>query len=178
MNKIYRIQKLNERRLKIQENINNAKLEQDRILRKFETNKNYLNSADTELLSINDELQELIDLTQILVKVHVVNEFVPVKHKRLMLEIKVPGIKDSVFKLLTHFEIELLNKAKSSTNDLVFNARIKRIASDFIMVHGLLEEKQSINISSSDSIDQYLDDYKVDMRLNRNRYFIINSDIL
>lgn len=178
MKKIYRIQKLNERRLKIQENINNARIEQERILRKLETNKSYINSADTELMAINDELQESIDLTQIVIKVHLVNEFVPVKHKRLMLEIKVPGIKDSIFKLLTHFEIELLERAKSSTNSLLFNARIKRIASDFIMVHGLLDEKESIHVSSSESLDQYLEDYKVDMRINRNRFFIINNDTL
>jgi len=112
--------------------------------------------AEQEARAIRENLVEHIEFNQLSVRLRIVEEFVQVRAKRLMLEIKIPGIAEPLFKMLSGYEAEILEKCGGINDRLVLDAKLKRMARDFIQVHQALPDTRGYELNSSTVLEEYI----------------------
>ena len=106
-----------------------------------------------------------------MVSVHVVEEFTPTRSDRLMLMIKIDGINAPIFKMLSCYETELLAKAKKTADKLTLENRIYIYAKNHIEVFSKLNENGDFELNIEKSVNDYLNDFTVEPRINRHIFF-------
>jgi ribosome maturation protein Sdo1 len=171
MKKSEKLSILNSRRIKLKYNALKLREEQERLLRRLERLKFNIDEIESEESALESLIIDQLDFKKMEVSVHIVEEFAPTRMDRLILMILVDGINKPIFKMLSGYETELLVKIKTTGNKLAFDQRIYKFAEDHIEVLCKLNEARDFKIDLNESIDNYLQDYTVEPRLNRHLFF-------
>ena len=166
-----KIEILNSRRLKLMDNALKMRDEKNRLTRRLERLKINLDEMEAEEATLESLIINQLDFQKIMVSVHVVEEFTPTRSNRLMLMINLVGINAPIFKMLSAYETELLAKAKKLSDKLILQNRIYNYAKSHIEVYSKLNENGDFNLNIEKSVDEYLDDFTVEPRINRHIFF-------
>lgn len=162
---------LNSRRLKLKENSIKLREEKERLTRRIERLRSSLDQIEFEESALEDLIIDQLTIEKINVSIHVVEEFTPTRMNRLMLMIQLEGILEPVFKMLSMYEVELLAKLRNTGDKLAFDYRIHKLALDHIQVLRKLSEHGDFHLELEKSIENYLDDFSVEPRINRHFFF-------
>jgi hypothetical protein len=171
MRKAEKLAVLNSRRLKLKENSIKLREEKERLTRRIERLKVNLDEMEAEEATLESLIINQLDFQKMMVSVHVVEEFTPTRSDRLMLMIKIDGINAPIFKMLSCYETELLAKAKKTADKLTLENRIYIYAKSHIEVFSKLNENGDFELNIEKSVDDYLDDFTVEPRINRHLFF-------
>lgn len=171
MKKSEKIEILNSRRIKLKENSMRLREEKERLTRRLERLRNNLDEMEAEEATLESIIIDQLDFKKMMVSVHVVEEFTHTRLDRLMLMIKIDGINAPIFKMLSCYEIELLAKAKKTADKLTLENRIYIYAKNHIEVFSKLNENGDFELNIEKSVDDYLDDFTVEPRINRHLFF-------
>lgn len=148
--------------------------ERERVKRRLDRLNENIESVELEAESIKDSLIEDINFSKLKVKLLIAEEFTQIRGKRLMLEIQIEGIKVPLYKLLSYYEVELLEKSRSNSGKLILETRLKKMALDFINVHSVLPDSRSYDLNSSTVIEQYIGHINLQNSIQNARINIIN----
>lgn len=162
---------LNSRRITLRESALKLREEKERLARRLERLKSSLDEMETEEATIEQIIIDQLDFQKMMVSVHVVEEFTPTRSDRLMLMIQLEGIKSPIFKMLSAYETELLAKAKKTSDKLTLQNRIYIYAKNHIEVFSKLNENGDFELNIEKSVDDYLEDFTVEPRINRHIFF-------
>ena len=171
MKKSEKIEILNSRRIKLKENSMRLREEKERLTRRLERLRNNLDEMEAEEATLESIIIDQLDFKNMMVSVHVVEEFTHTRLDRLMLMIKIDGINAPIFKMLSCYETELLAKAKKTADKLTLENRIYIYAKNHIEVFSKLNENGDFELNIEKSVDSYLDDFTVEPRINRHLFF-------
>jgi hypothetical protein len=171
MRKAEKLAILNSRRLKLKENSIKLRDEKERLARRLERLKSSLDEMETEEATLEQLIIDQLDFQKMIVSVHVVEEFTPTRSDRLMLMIKIEGINAPIFKMLSCYETELLAKAKKTADKLTLENRVYIYAKNHIEVLSKLNENGDFELNIEKSVDDYLNDFTVEPRINRHIFF-------
>jgi hypothetical protein len=145
--------------------------EKERLTRRLERLRNNLDEMEAEEATLESIIIDQLDFKKMMVSVHVVEEFTHTRLDRLMLMIKIDGINAPIFKMLSCYETELLAKAKKTADKLTLENRIYIYAKNHIEVFSKLNENGDFELNIEKSVDDYLDDFTVEPRINRHLFF-------
>jgi hypothetical protein len=171
MKKSEKIEILNSRRLTLHKNALKLREEKERLARRLERLKSSLDEMETEEATIEQIIIDQLDFQKMMVSVHVVEEFTPTRSNRLMLMIEIEGINAPIFKMLSAYETELLAKARKTSDKLTLQNRIYIYAKNHIQVFSKLNENGDFQLNIEKSLEDYLEDFTVEPRLNRHIFF-------
>lgn len=171
MKKSEKIEILNSRRIKLKENSMRLREEKERLTRRLDRLRNNLDEMEAEEATLESIIIDQLDFKKMMVSVHVVEEFTHTRLDRLMLMIKIDGINAPIFKMLSCYETELLAKAKKTADKLTLENRIYIYAKNHIEVFSKLNENGDFELNIEKSVDDYLDDFTVEPRINRHLFF-------
>jgi hypothetical protein len=171
MKKSEKIEILNSRRIKLKENSMRLREEKERLTRRLERLRNNLDEMEAEEATLESIIIDQLDFKKMMVSVHVVEEFTHTRLDRLMLMIKIDGINAPIFKMLSCYETELLAKAKKTADNLTLENRIYIYAKNHIEVFSKLNENGDFELNIEKSVDDYLNDFTVEPRINRHIFF-------
>jgi hypothetical protein len=171
MKKSEKIEILNSRRIKLKENSMRLREEKERLTRRLERLRNNLDEMEAEEATLESIIIDQLDFKKMMVSVHVVEEFTHTRLDRLMLMIKIDGINAPIFKMLSCYETELLAKAKKTAYKLTLENRIYIYAKNHIEVFSKLNENGDFELNIEKSVDDYLNDFTVEPRINRHIFF-------
>lgn len=171
MKKSEKIEILNSRRIKLKENSMRLREEKERLTRRLERLRINLDEMEAEEATLESIIIDQLDFKKMMVSVHVVEEFTHTRLDRLMLMIKIDGINAPIFKMLSCYETELLAKAKKTADKLTLENRIYIYAKNHIEVFSKLNENGDFELNIEKSVDDYLDDFTVEPRINRHLFF-------
>ena len=171
MKKSEKIEILNSRRIKLKENSMRLLKEKERLTRMLDRLRNNLDEMEAEEATLESIIIDQLDFKKMMVSVHVVEEFTHTRLDRLMLMIKIDGINAPIFKMLSCYETELLAKAKKTADKLTLENRIYIYAKNHIEVFSKLNENGDFELNIEKSVDDYLDDFTVEPRINRHLFF-------
>lgn len=166
-----KIEMLNSRRLKLMDNALKMRDEKDRLTRRLERLKSSLDEMEAEEATLESIIIDQLDFKKMMVSVHVVEEFTHTRIDRLMLMIKIDGINAPIFKMLSAYETELLAKAKKTSDKLTLQNRIYNYAKNHVEVFSKLNEGGDFQLNIEKSVDDYLEDFTVEPRINRYLFF-------
>jgi hypothetical protein len=148
------------------------RIERDRLKQRLVRAENTIESAELESQAIKDLLIDHISLKNIKVKLRIVEEFTHVRAKRLMLEIQIGGVEEPLYKLLSGYEIELLERCNNIEGKLVLEARLKKMAKDFLNVHQILPDSRGYELNSSTVLDEYIGKYHFKSKMENVRNYL------
>jgi hypothetical protein len=166
-----KIEILNSRRLKLMDNALKMRDEKDRLTRRLERLKINLDEIEAEEATLESIIIDQLDFKKMQVSVHVVEEFTPTRSDRLMLMIQLDGINSPIFKMLSAYETELLAKAKKTSDKLTLQNRIYNYAKNHVEVFSKLNENGDFQLNIEKSLEDYLEDFTVEPRINRHIFF-------
>jgi hypothetical protein len=171
MKNLEKIKILNSRRITLHENALKLREEKDRLTRRLDRLKANLDDMEAEEATLENIIINQLNFKKMMVSIHLVEEFTPTRSDRLMLMIKIEGINTPIFKMLSCYETELLAKAKKTADKLTLENRIYNYAKNHIEVFSKLNENNDFELNIEKSIDDYLDDFTVEPRINRHIFF-------
>jgi hypothetical protein len=166
-----KIEILNSRRLKLMDNALKMRDEKDRLTRRLERLKINLDEIEAEEATLESIIIDQLDFKKMQVSVHVVEECTPTRSDRLMLMIQLDRINSPIFKMLSAYETELLAKAKKTSDKLTLQNRIYNYAKNHVEVFSKLNENGDFQLNIEKSLEDYLEDFTVEPRINRHIFF-------
>ncbi len=171
MKNLEKIKILNSRRITLHENALKLREEKDRLTRRLDRLIANLDDMEAEEATLENIIINQLNFKKMMVSIHLVEEFTPTRSDRLMLMIKIEGINTPIFKMLSCYETELLAKAKKTADKLTLENRIYNYAKNYIEVFSKLNENRDFVLNIQKSVDDYLEDFTVEPRINRHIFF-------
>lgn len=168
--KSLKLQILNERRLKIQENIEKFEIEMARYQSRLNNLRDNLDHASVELAAIDIQLSDLIREENLEVNLHVVHGMHETNLSKLMIEINLEN-HPPIFKLISEFDLVTYSR-KTITDQLIFKSRLKEIAEEWLSkkdsITGLFSER---NLKLENALENYINDDSFERKIRRAAIF-------
>jgi hypothetical protein len=168
--KSIKLQILNERRIKIQENIEKFEIEMARCQSKMNSLRDNLDQYSMEMAAIDIQLSDLIREENLEVNLHVVHGMHETNLSKLMIEINVEN-HPPIFKLISDFDLVTYSR-KTKTDRLIFKSRLIEIAEEWLSkqdsISGLFSER---NQKLENALENYLNDDGFDSKIRRGSLF-------
>lgn len=165
------LQILNERRLKIQENIEKFETEMARYQSRLNNLRDNLDHASVEMAAIDIQLSDLAKKEHFDLELHIIHGVHPTNSSKLMIEITLEN-HPPIFKLLSDFDLITYSKKSNPTDKLIYVSRLKEIAEEWLSrqesISDLLSES---NKKLENALENYINDDSFDRKIRRGAIF-------
>ncbi len=168
--KSIKLQILNERRLKIQENIEKFEIEMARCQSKMNSLRDNLDQYSMEMAAIDIQLSDLTREESLEVSLHLLHPMHETNSSKLMIEINLEN-HPPIFKLISDFDLVTYSR-KTITDQLIFKSRLKEIAEEWLSkqdsITGLFSER---NLKLENALENYINDDSFERKIRRAAIF-------